>query len=133
MASYQTSKGTTSELIAQELLTSKGFSVHTPISDESYDLIAHENGTRVSFRVQVKTLQVRTDRENALVVKAVKSNGRPYTVDEVDYILAVDLDNTTGYLVENTGQKEYWSKDYETAERKWSKLSFGTNEYGDVV
>lgn len=132
MANFASAKGMASELIAQSLLIAKGYSVHIPLVDEPYDLVAHENGTRNSFRIQVKTLRVRADRENALVVKATTSKSQIYSKSDVDYILAINIDAGIGYLIENTEQKEYWAKDFETASRKWTELRLGGDIYGDA-
>lgn len=131
MANFSSAKGMASELIAQSLLIAKGYSVHVPLVAEPYDLVAHENGTKNSFKIQVNTLRIRNDREDALVVKATSSNGERYSKRDVDYVLAVNIDEGIGYLIENTEQKEYWAKDFATAASKWTELRLGGDTYGD--
>lgn len=131
MANFASSKGMASELIAQSLLIAKGYSVFVPLVDEAYDLVAHENDTGESYKIQVKTLRIRDDRENALVVKATTSKSEYYPKDAVDYILAINIDEGLGYLIENNEQKEYWAKDFATASKKWTELRLGGDIYGD--
>lgn len=113
--------GAISELTAASLMMSQlGYEVAKPLVDEVYDLLARDPVNGEYFRVQVKTLRVRTDRDNALVVYARKGNGEPYTPEEVDLIIGVDRDRA--FMFECTGLSEYWSTE-QTAVKRWVTLS----------
>src|SRR5699024_3426607 len=74
------------------LLMSKGFSVFTALAPETYDLICvgtDENGDKEIFKVQVKTVKIRNDREGQLVIRGANKSGVPYSKQDVDYILGV--------------------------------------------
>jgi len=64
-------------------------------------------------------LRVRTDRDNALVVYARKSNGQPYTQDDCDYIIGVN--GNRAFMFECEGLTEYWSTE-QTAKKRWIEL-----------
>lgn len=124
MASEMQLVGGVSETIAQALFLKNGFSVATTVVPEPYDLIVYgkdSQGISHPFTVQVKTIFTRRDRDNYLVVKGAGSDGRPYSKKDVDYILGVHQETSTGYLIENNEQTEYWTKNLETAEEKWTK------------
>ena len=113
--------GAVSELTAAKLLMeTMGYEVAKPLVDEVYDLLARDPANGKSIRIQVKTLRVRTDRDNALVIYAKKGNGKPYTPDEVDYIVGVQ--NNRAFMFECTGLTEYWSTE-QTAKKRWIELT----------
>src|SRR5699024_11622315 len=58
-----------------------------------------------------------------LVVKGASRDGLPYSIDDVDYILGVHIPTHTAFLIPNNSQTEYWSKDWETARKKWTELT----------
>lgn len=112
--------GAISELTAAKLLMERmGYEVAVPIVAEVYDLLARDPADGNVYRVQVKTLRRRTDRDNALVVYAKKGDGTPYTADEVDYIVGVDGERA--FMFECTGIGEYWSTE-QTARKRWVLL-----------
>lgn len=125
MASESQLIGGVSETIAQALFLKNGFSVATTVVPEPYDLIVYGkdlNGVSQPFTVQVKTIFTRRDRDNYLVVKGAGSDGKPYSKKDVDYILGVHQETSTGYLIENNEQTEYWTKNLETAGERWTKF-----------
>lgn len=118
--------GGTSEAIAQAMFLKNGFSVATTVIPEAYDLIVFGKDNEMlskPFTVQVKTVKIRSDRDGSLVVRGSGSDGKPYSKKEVDYIFGVHLPSVTGYLIPNNEQTEYWSKDMEVAEKKWTKYT----------
>lgn len=100
-------------------MSSLGYEVAKPLVPEVYDYLARDPANGVSYRVQVKTLRVRTDRDNALVIYAKKGNGKPYTPDEVDLIVGVEGDRA--FMFECKGLTEYWSTE-QTAKKRWILL-----------
>jgi hypothetical protein len=113
--------GAVSELTAAKLLMeTMGYEVAKPLVDEVYDLLARDPANGNSYRIQVKTLRVRTDRDNALVIYAKKGNGKPYTPEEVDLIIGVQ--DNRAFMFECTGLSEYWSTET-TAKQRWIELS----------
>lgn len=124
MAHESTLTGGVSEALASAMLMEKGFSVFTALAPEAYDLIAvgtAEDGTKESFRIQVKTVKVRNDREGQLVVRGANQKGVPYSKQDVDYLFGVH--GTKGYLIPNNQQVEYWSMDEEAAAEKWTEFT----------
>ncbi len=101
-------------------MTQMGYEVAKPLVPEVYDFLARDPLNGEVYRVQVKTLRVRADRDNALVVYARKGNGEPYTSDETDYIIGVD--GNRAFMFDCTGLTEYWSTE-QTAEKRWVKLT----------
>jgi hypothetical protein len=113
--------GAVSELTAAKLLMeTMGYEVAKPLVDEVYDLLARDPANGKSYRIQVKTLRVRTDRDNALVIYAKKGNGKAYTPEEVDYIVGVQ--DNRAFMFECTGLTEYWSTE-QTAKKRWIQLN----------
>lgn len=84
-----------------------GWEVSQPIVDEAYDIVAcHPVITNGQFvKIQVKTVRIREDRGSA-VIYAKKSDGKPYTLEDCDFIIGV-LD-TNVYMLPNRGIGEYW-------------------------
>ncbi|MHC8516811.1 PDDEXK-like family protein [Sporosarcina sp. ITBMC105] len=118
--------GAISELTAASLLmTQLGYEVAKPLVPEVYDFLARDPLNGVVYRVQVKTLRKRTDRDNALVVYARKGNGEPYTADEVDLIIGVDGDRA--FMFDCVGLSEYWSTEM-TARKRWITLENTTEK-----
>lgn len=118
--------GAISELTAAKaMMTSLGWEVSKPLVPEVYDFLCRDPVSGKAARVQVKTLRIRKDRDNALVVYARKSNGEPYTRDEVDYIIGVDLEGNRAFMFDCEGLCEYWSTE-QTAAKRWIELK--TNE-----
>ena len=119
---YQTLvTGAISELVAAKaLMEGLGYEVSRPLVPEVYDLLARDPEKNKYLRVQVKTLRIRDDRDNALVVYARKGNGKAYTRDEVDFIVAVD--GNRAFMFECEGLTEYWSTE-QSAKTRWVELS----------
>lgn len=112
--------GAISELTAAKLLMeSLGYEVAKPLVPEVYDFLARDPANGKAYRIQVKTLRIRTDRDNALVVYARKGNGQAYSRDEVDYIIGVD--GNRAFMFECVGQAEYWSTE-QSAKKRWVAL-----------
>ncbi len=118
--------GAISEMRAAELLMSRmGYEVSKPLVDEVYDFLARDPLSGVTFRIQVKTLRIRNDRDGNLVVYARKGNGDPYTPEEVDYIVGVD--GNRAFMFECTGLSEYWATET-SARKRWLLLHENENE-----
>ena len=112
--------GAISELVAAKLMMETlGYEVARPLCPEVYDFLARDPVNGKAHRVQVKTLRIRTDRDNQLVVYAKKGNGKPYTPEEVDLIIGVD--GNRAFMFECTGLTEYWSTE-QTAKKRWIEL-----------
>jgi hypothetical protein len=121
MAHETTVTGAISELTAAKLLMETlGYEVARPLCPEVYDLLAWDPVNAKAYRIQVKTLRIRTDRANALVVYTRKNNGLPYTKEETDYIIGVDKNRA--FMFECTGQTEYWSTE-QSAKKRWIELN----------
>jgi hypothetical protein len=112
--------GAISELTAAKLMMeSLGYEVAKPLVPEVYDFLARDPANGQAYRIQVKTLRIRTDRDNAYVIYAKKGNGKPYTPDEVDLIVGVN--GNRAFMFECTGLTEYWSTE-QTAKKRWIEL-----------
>ena len=113
--------GAISELTAAKLLMeSLGYEVAKPLCPEVYNLLARDPADGKAYRIQVKTLRIRTDRDNALVVYAKKGNGKPYTKEDCDYIVGVN--GNRAFMFECEGLGEYWSTE-QTAKKRWIELN----------
>lgn len=120
--------GALSEHFAAIALLNAGYEVSKPVVPEVYDYTVRDPLNKRYYRVQVKTLRIRADRDNALVVYAKKGNGEPYTTADTDYIIGVDLANQRCYMFECRGVSEYWSTE-ESAKERWIELNiFENNE-----
>lgn len=120
--------GALSEHFAAIALLNAGYEVSKPVLPEVYDFSIRDPLNGNHYRVQVKTLRIRADRDNALVVMAKKGNGEAYTTEDTDYIIGVDLVNQRCYMFECRGCSEYWSTE-ETAKTRWISLDiFESNE-----
>lgn len=119
MATMMNKVGKASELVAQTKLLENGYTVHEPITTEHHDLLLEKDG--VYQKAQVKTIFIREDKGGAMVVFSKKSDGKPYTTSEAQIIIGV-LDNREVFLINNIGQKEYWSQNINIAKRKWVHL-----------
>lgn len=88
---------------------------------------------------QVKSVHIRGDRANQLVVFAKKGNGTAYAKSDADYIVGV-LDTEAGpraWMFENRGQSEYWASSETRADQRWIALPNAIDremiEGGDVT
>lgn len=100
-------------------MESLGYEVAKPLVPEVYDFLARDPINGNSYRIQVKTLRIRSDRDNALVVYAKRGDGKPYTKEDVDYIVGVD--GNRAFMFECEGHSEYWSTE-QTAKKRWILL-----------
>ncbi|MFZ7945706.1 hypothetical protein [Neobacillus sp. 19] len=113
--------GAISELTAAKaLMEGMGWEVSKPLVPEVYDFLARDPANGKAYRIQVKTLRIRADRDNALVIYARKGNGKPYTKEEIDYIVGVD--GNRAFMFECENLSEYWSTE-QTAKKRWIELS----------
>lgn len=126
MAHESTRVGGASEKLAHAMFLLNGFSVAEMVVPEVYDLIVgtkDEDGNDERFTVQVKTIKIRNDRGGELVVRGANKDGVPYSAQDVDYLFGIHLPTSTGFLIPNNEQVEYWAKDLDTARRKWTELT----------
>lgn len=121
MAHSTATTGSVSEQLAIAILMRNGWDVSIPVAVESYDLTAKDPDTGNVCYMQVKTAKVRKDRDNSLVFRGYKSNGKVYTKDEVDYIIGVY--GTEIYLIPNDEQQEYSVLSATGARERWRCLS----------
>lgn len=112
-------------MTAARALIANGWEVSEPIVAEAYDLVARDPLTKEWWTIQVKTLRIREDRGNALVINAKKGNGEAYTLEDCDYIVGVD--NSRVFLLENREIREYWSTEM-TAKERWIELTAEEND-----
>lgn len=133
MAHVSSLTGSISESLAAAMLMENGFSVFTSLVPEAYDLIAVgtlEDGKKETFRIQVKTIKIRNDREGQIVVRGANQKGVPYSTDDVDYLFGIY--GTRGYLIPNNNQVEYWSSNFEAAANKWTEFKLDERGLADV-
>jgi hypothetical protein len=113
--------GAISELVAAKLLMeSLGYEVAKPLVPEVYDFLARDPHNGQAYRIQVKTLRIRADRDNALVVNGRKGNGKPYTKEDTDYFIGVN--GNRAFMFDCEGLSEYWSTE-QTAKKRWIELN----------
>lgn len=126
MAERIAQKGTHSQLLAVTALIAHGWDVAEPYVTEAYDLVARAPGAQEWSTLQVKTARIREERGDAVVIKGTRTNGLPYSPDEVDYMVGVMPDGSV-YIFECRGLKEYWASPNTVA--KWEKL---TVDFGEL-
>ncbi|HDR7641336.1 hypothetical protein [Bacillus wiedmannii] len=120
MAHETTIKGGCSELRVALALLNLGWEVANSFIPEVYDLVARDPINKQWYTIQVKTIRVRGDRDNALVVRATKGNEQAYTKDDCDYIAGVEGDRV--FMFECAGQREYWATEA-SASQRWVELT----------
>lgn len=116
--------GVYSELVAELALLANGYTVSRPSTAEVYDLKAEDPINGQEYKIQVKTIQVREDRGNELVVRAKRKDGSPYRKSDVDYfvgVLVTDGEAPRVYMFENREITEYWASE-ERASKRWVEL-----------
>lgn len=117
--------GQVSESVARTALICAGWTVAKTETRESFDIVARDpvNGEWKTF--QVKTIKLRTDRRNEMVVYSRKGNGEPYTQPEADYLIGVlgakGDEAPRVWVFENSGLTEYWATEA-SAEKRWIEL-----------
>lgn len=117
--------GQVSEAIARTALICAGWTVAKTETRESFDIVARDPVSGEWKTFQVKTIKLRSDRRNEMVVYARKGNGEPYTQPEADYIIGVlgakDAEAPRAWMFANTGRAEYWATEA-SAELRWHEL-----------
>ncbi|MEH7246512.1 hypothetical protein V7114_06905 [Neobacillus niacini] len=93
------------------------------VAPEVFDIgITKSDMGREFYRVQIKSARRRDDRNGEVVIYAKKNNGKPYTLEEADYLIGI-LDGDV-YMLENRELSEYWCPAHALSE-KWTKLEIG--------
>ncbi|WP_433943652.1 hypothetical protein [Paenibacillus sp. SN-8-1] len=117
--------GQVSEALARTALICAGWTVAKTETRESFDIVARDPLTAEWKTFQVKTIKLRSDRRNEMVVYARKGNGEAYTQPEAEYIIGVlgakEAEAPRVWVFENTGLGEYWATEA-SAERRWIEL-----------
>lgn len=117
-----TERGKHAELLAATALLANGYSVMEPISPQPYDLAIRHPQTGETSYVQIKTAFSRDEERYGgeyIIVRGAKNSGKVYTLEEVDYFVAVWQGDV--YLFPNREIKEYWIRPDKLSE-KWTKL-----------
>ncbi|WP_188069013.1 hypothetical protein [Brevibacillus brevis] len=126
MANHTSNIGTHAELVAMTALHAAGYEVADPVAAEVYDIVAKEPETGEWQTFQVKSLRFRADKGGEgggyYVLNGTRNSGEVYGPDDIDYMIGV-LDDAC-YLVECTGQTEYWAS-AGAIDGKWRKLTVG--------
>ena len=122
--------GAYSEKLAEVALMASGYTVLKPTTAEPYDYVALGSGNR-TLKVQVKTIRIRNDRNNELVIVATNGSGALYSEEDVDCFIGVlGGDQPRVFMLANRGIKEYWST-LDRAPKRWLELPLGLNRGGD--
>lgn len=113
--------GRTSELLAMYALLSQGYTVLSPtVPTEVFDLAITKPGSNILRRIQVKKIVERTrDGRDYYVIRGLRSNGKPYTTDDCDFMLGVVGKRL--FITPCRGISEYWVRK-EDAPQKWTEL-----------
>jgi hypothetical protein len=121
--------GTYSEVAAELALMANGFIVSRPRTREKVDLYALDPVNNLNYRVQVKTIRKRADRNDELVVYATNGKGDTYAQTDVDYFIGVLVEQGESprvFMFENRGCKEYWASEARAVKR-WQELPLALN------
>ncbi|SET42779.1 hypothetical protein SAMN05216389_11136 [Oceanobacillus limi] len=89
-----------------------------------YDFIARDRLTGEWHTFQCKTIRIRGDRNNELVVYAKNGKGQPYSKSDADYIIGVlaeDGETPRVFYFENEEKGEYWASE-QSAVKRWVEL-----------
>ncbi|MCG7345350.1 hypothetical protein MHZ92_14520 [Sporosarcina sp. ACRSL] len=106
-------------------LLANGYVVSKPSTAEPHDLLATDPLSGETVKIQVKTIQIRTDRGGEYVVHARKSDGTPYTKSDADYLIGVlvgEGEFPRVFMFENREIREYWASEAR-ASKRWVELS----------
>lgn len=117
-----TEKGRHAELLTQTALLANGWTVLEPIAAEPFDMAIKKVGDKAISYVQVKTAFLRNEERYGgeyIVVRGAKNSGKVYTMQEVDYFVAVWQGEC--YMFPNRERSEYWIRP-RNLETKWTKL-----------
>jgi hypothetical protein len=83
-----------------------------------------------TYRLQVKTIRRRHDKNGELVVVATDGSGQPYAQSDIDYFVGVLVEQGETpriYMFENReGIKEYWASE-QRASKRWHELNLALN------
>jgi hypothetical protein len=121
--------GTYSEVAAELALMANGFIVSRPRTREKVDLYALDPVNNLNYRVQVKTIRKRADRNDELVVYATNGKGESYAQTDVDYFIGVLVEQGESprvFMFENRGIREYWASEARAVKR-WHELPLALN------
>lgn len=87
--STSAARGKVAELLFLQVALEQGWDVALPVSeDAAYDALVDESGNGKFARVQVKRTW---EKNGALVVNLVRSDGSRYRSTDADYLAAVDV------------------------------------------
>ena len=116
--------GKYSQVIAKAALMAGGFEVAETETDETYDFVAKDpvNGAWATW--QCKTIRIRRDRGNEMIVYATNGQGKAYAKSDIDYIIGVLAENgevPRVFYFENRSMKEYWASEA-AASKRWVEL-----------
>jgi hypothetical protein len=107
-----------------------GWIVAKPETGESFDIVARDPVNSAWSTFQVKTIKLRSDRRNEMVVYARKGNGEPYTQPEADYFIGVlgakEAESPRVFMFENSGLSEYWATEA-SASKRWVEIPLSVN------
>lgn len=125
MAHISEVTGKYSELVAEAAFVANGFRVSKPNMSEPHDLSAVDPLNGIDYKYQVKTIRVRADRKNELVIYSQNGRGEAYSKTDVDAFVGVLVrkgDPPRVFVVENDGvRKEIWASEQRAAKR-WVEL-----------
>ncbi len=124
MAHISEVTGKYSQVIAKAALMAGGFAVAETETDESYDFIARDPANGAWSTFQCKTIRLRKDRNNEMVVYSTNGKGEPYTKSDADYLIGVLAENGEQprvFYFENRSLREYWASEA-TASKRWVEL-----------
>src|SRR5699024_10920740 len=117
--------GKYSQVIAKAALMASGYEVAETETDEAYDFVAKDPLSGDWHTIQCKTIRLRGDRNNQMVVYATNGSGERYDKTDVDYLVGVLAENGEQprvFMFENRGLREYWASE-EAARNRWVELS----------
>ncbi|WEZ21210.1 hypothetical protein P5661_06425 [Bacillus subtilis] len=125
MAHKTEDTGKYSELIARAALLASGWqAVSTSETEEAFDISAKDPLSGEWKTFQVETIIVREKRGGKRIVQARKNDGTPYTLDEVDYFIGVEVGTGPApavWMFENRELTEYWGPQSKEGKR-WVRM-----------
>lgn len=124
MAHISETTGKYSQVIAKAALIAGGYQVAETETEEPYDFVAKDRLTGEWQTFQCKTIRLRGDRKNEMVVYCKSGNGKPYPKSDVDLIIGVlaeDGEVPRVFYFENEEKGEVWASEISAAKR-WVEL-----------
>jgi hypothetical protein len=121
--------GVYSELIAEVALMANGYQVSRTRTAEPFDLKAVDPLNGSEYKIQVKTIRKRADRNGELVVYATNGRGQTYSKSDVDLFIGILVEESEVprvFMFENREIKEYWASEARASNR-WVELSIALN------